>query len=107
MSLARLELQVAQLAARARLLERVLHDAGPWHAVIHGCGEHRIYLTRQVLAEEGRMVLTGYLGEFCFGAYQVDIYCGDVLATSREIPDCPSPFRITLVLGIEDAELTA
>lgn len=108
MSAALLELRVAQLVARGRLLERVLHDDGPWHAVIHGCKEHRIYLSRQVLAEEGRMVLVGYLREPCSGAGFADIYCRDDLVTSRDIPEeCPAPFRMTLVLGVEDTEIAA
>lgn len=107
MSAAALELRVAQLVARSRLLERMLHDDGPWYAVVRGCTEHFICLDRQVLAGEGRIVLSGYLREPCTGAASADIYSADDLVTSREMPGYPSPFRMTLMLGIEDTEIAA
>jgi hypothetical protein len=107
MSAAELELRISQLVARARLLERLLHDDGPWYAVIHGCRRHLISLTRQVLADDGRIMLSGYLREPCRSAASADIFCREDLVTSRDIPLSPAPFRMTLMVGVEDTEIAA
>jgi hypothetical protein len=103
---ARFEQAVAQMMAHARLLERAVHDPGPWTAVICGCRRIRIPLERHERPDD-RIVLTGYMSQQCTGISAVEIWCGGELAASWPTEQDSSPVRVTLELGIEDAELTS
>jgi hypothetical protein len=106
MASARFEQAVSRLVTRARLLERLVHDPGPWTAVAAGCCRVRIPLERHERPDD-RIILTGYVSQPCSGIMAVEIWCdGDLVASWPA--DCVSaPVRITLEMGIEDAEVTS
>jgi hypothetical protein len=97
------------MAARARLYERVVHDRGPWAAVVNSrpCQTHSIPLTRHACGD--RVVLSGYLNAPVSGVTAVDIWCrGEMLVSWPVSPQQePTPVRICLELNAEDAELAA
>jgi|SRR6185437_5315998 len=99
---AEFDLLVSQAVSHARLLERALHDSGPWWAVTYGSHtECRVPVSRTVLAAERRIMLIAYLTRGCERISAVEIYCAGELVTAREIADEPSaPCRIALSVGI-------
>jgi hypothetical protein len=99
---AEFDLLVSQAVSHARLLERALHDPGPWWAVTYGGEtECRVPVSRTVLAAERRVVLTAYLARGCERISAVEIYCAGELVTARGITGEPSaPCRISLGVGI-------
>jgi hypothetical protein len=111
----RLEAAVGVMVARARLYERVVHDHGPWGAIVHGQppypGAPSVLMHSMTMErhEHGdRVVLTGYLHEQMSGITAVDIWCrGEMMLSWPVDPPRDSPVRITIDLSIEDAELAA
>jgi len=92
---------VSQLVARARLLEKALHDPGPWFAVVRAdwSGRHRV--SRVICEEERRVSFTVYVDEPCSKITAVELYAGHSLVTARQVDGLPSsPCRITLDFGI-------
>jgi hypothetical protein len=109
MSSAALELRVAKALSHARLLEHALYDHGPWSALIYGCCQHQMRLTRTLCPDEGMLTLTGYLEAPCSGIQLAEVYCGSELATVVPVPGLPAaPFRMLLELGVaQDDQLAA
>lgn len=97
-----LELAVSQAVSQSRLLERLLHDAGPWYAIVYGKhAEYRVPLERTILAGSQSIVLAGYAGPGCHGASRAEIYCGMALATIVDFPPANGPFRLVIERAIE------
>jgi hypothetical protein len=93
---------VSQAAARARLLETLLHDKHRWKATLYGADtEWHVPLTRAILEDEQQVVLTGYAPEGCLGANIAEIYCGHYLQTVLMIPESDGPFRFRFDIGVE------
>lgn len=93
-----LELNVARVIQRGRLLEQAIHDQRPWSALVHGCCEQLVPARRQILDQS--VVFTAYLAGPLSGIRTVDLYCGDEMVTTRDIADTPAaPCRITVALG--------
>ena len=101
-----LENAISSLVMRARLYERIAHDPGPWLAVLHGPEVIRLPLERYTRPE--RVVLIGYLREPGARVTAAEIWCGDDMLTTWPVdPPADAPLRISLMFGIEDAELAA
>jgi hypothetical protein len=97
------DLQVAQAISRARLLERMLHDKGPWSAIVFGHEtEYRVPADRTVLADEGRVILVAYVSKPA-QLRAIEIYCGGDLVTARPVAG-QGPCRILVEAGIAAAE---
>ena len=103
---AELERQVAGLAARARLIERALHDRSPWAAVFRaacGCESLPVPMRREIVPAEGRIVFTAYLGEELEDIESVEVLCGGTTATVLAAAGSPSgPCRARFILAISD-----
>ena len=103
-----LEQSISQMLASGRLLERVAHDEGPWHAVAYGCGAHPFALTREVVLDGSQIVFSGYLSETCNDVWAVGVFIRSQLITARILLDkASSPCRITMAFGVSDAEMAA
>lgn len=100
------EQAVSRLVTHARLMERALHDPGPWSAVVFGCHVIWIPLERHERPDD-RIVLTGYLREACSGIRYVEIWCGRDLVAGWPAAGEDAPVRITLDLGIENARMAS
>jgi hypothetical protein len=102
----RLESAISSLILRARLYERIAHDPGPWLAVLHGPAAIRVPLERYIRPE--RVVLVGYLREPGARITAAEIWCGDDMLASWPVdPPACAPVRVSLMFGIEDAEIAA
>jgi hypothetical protein len=103
----RLEAAVSSLVTRARLYERIAHDARPWTAWIRSADcSMAIDLARH--EHNDRIVLTGYLRTPLRGITAVEIWSGDFMAVCRIIdPPQDGPVRVCFALEIEDSELAA
>ena len=95
-----LELTVSRLIARARLLERALHDQAQWFTIVPGYVPAR--MQREIIAREGRIVLTAHICENGPLA-AADLWCGGHLATVVSFPPgTRSPCRITVEVGVRE-----
>ena len=102
MTMASFDAAVAQAAARAHLLEMLLHDRHRWSAQLFGTDTSwRLPLTRAILEDEHRVVLTGYAGPECQGASLAEIYCGHFLQSVMPMPESSGPFRFVFDLTAE------
>ena len=102
----KLESAISTLVARAKLYERIAHDPGPWLAVLYGPGFIRMPLERYVRPD--RVVLVGYLTEPGAEIIAAEIWCRDDLLISWPVnPPAGTPVRVSLIFGIEDAEMAA
>jgi hypothetical protein len=96
MNMASFDAAVSQAAARAHLLEMLLHDRHRWSATLYGMKggmAWRIPLTRTVLEEEHRVLLIGYAPEQCRGVDLAEISCGWYVQTITPVPEHDGPFR--------------
>jgi len=100
------DLQVTQLISRARLLERLVHDRGPWSAIVYSHDmEYRVPLQRDVLSDELAVVLTGYVPA-ARPLDMIEVYCGPDLVTMRPVDgDGPCRFRIEAGIGAPEPVL--
>jgi|SRR6185437_14179896 len=104
MASADMELSAARMIARGNVLAQAIHDERPWFTMVYGCCEHTVPARRHILP--GRIVFSSYLRDACSGIRTVDLYCGDQMVMTRDVPGSPSaPCRITLSLGVRTAEL--
>jgi hypothetical protein len=102
----KLENAVSTLIMRARLYERIAHDPGPWMAVLYGPAAVRMPLERYIRPE--RVVLVGYLTAPGARVMAAEIWCGDDMLISWPVdPPAEAPVRVSLMFGIEDAEMAA
>jgi hypothetical protein len=102
----RLEQAISSLIMRARLYERIVHDPGPWLAVLYGPAFIRVPLERYLRPD--RVVLIGYLREPGARIIAAEIWCGDDMMASWPVdPPADTPVRVSLMFGIEDAEVAA
>jgi hypothetical protein len=103
-----LEFQVARLAARARRMERALHDRAPWigRAYEPGRGVPHVFpMTREIIEPEGRIVLSGYLECEVPVIDMITIGHAREELTARVMPTGISgPCRVMLELSAEEFE---
>lgn len=103
-----LELLTARAVGRSRLLERAVHDRGPWIVMAYGSRVVQAELTCEVLPRENRVVLTGYLGGASEGIDRAVVYCRGRMVTCVALPGlATSPCRFTLEVGVIAGELAA
>ena len=92
------------MLAFGRLLERALHDVGPWGAIVHGDTECLMIVRKQVLPGQSQIVFTGYLPPGCQNIYLVELVSRGEFVTAQDVTGSPSsPCRITFSVGIPDA----
>jgi hypothetical protein len=95
---------VNQLVSRARLLERMLHDRGPWSAIVYAIEtEYRVPLERTVMEDESRVALVAYIGSSP-QLHMMEIYCGSDLVAVRELDGAEGPCRVLVESGVSSAE---
>lgn len=103
-----LEFQVAGLVARARRMERALHDRAPWIGRAYEPGGRAVHVfpvTREIIESEGRIVLAGYLEREVPVIDMITIgHAHEELAVMSCPPGISGPCRVMLELSAEEFE---
>lgn len=102
-----LELAAASAVARSRLLERAIHDEGPWEILVNF--RYPVEVRRAVLHD--RVVFSGYApgqSSRMRGVMIADLYCrGDLMSSRAFGHPGPGPYRLVFTIGAQLLEPAA
>src|SRR5256885_636880 len=100
-----LDFIAAQAVARAKLLERAVHDAGPWEIEINGLRVPALRMTTV-----SRVIFLADFPEVCWviPPEAAFLYCrGDLIASREIIAPAEGAHQIEWTIGLEDRPQTA
>ena len=100
-----LDFVAAQAVARAKMLERAVHDHGPWEIEVHGL---RVAATR--VRTPSRVIFLGWFPDLCW----IDppdlafLYCrGELVGSQRIIAPGEGAHTVEWTIGIEGMDQDA